>query len=200
MFVACPPCVLVQVIRARVPLIAFVDAQTGIAVDISVQNHGGVFKSNFTRELCQFDARFVSLYRLVSRTHCLQCRSPCGVTSVKQQADGCCCSLHQLQGACKGRFMHDHLQPADDRLCTACCVQVQAGTATAVQSNRTAVAAVQLQVKLWAEVHGLNDPKSGTLNSWSITQMVRRSAWSHNSSTVHCSSCHQKKAAWQSQC
>lgn len=60
----------VQVIRARVPLIAFVDAQTGIAVDISVQNHGGVFKSNFTRELSQFDSRFVSLYRLVSGTHC----------------------------------------------------------------------------------------------------------------------------------
>jgi DNA polymerase sigma len=29
-----------------------------------------------------------------------------------------------------------------------------------------------LQVKLWAEVHCLNDPKSGTLNSWSLTQMV----------------------------
>jgi DNA polymerase sigma len=29
-----------------------------------------------------------------------------------------------------------------------------------------------LQVKLWAEVHGLNDPKAGTLNSWSLTQMV----------------------------
>lgn len=29
-----------------------------------------------------------------------------------------------------------------------------------------------MQVKYWAEVHGLNDPKCGTLNSWSITQMV----------------------------
>lgn len=57
---------LQQVIRARVPLIAFVDSQTGVAVDISVSNHGGTFKSIFTRELCQFDSRFVSLYRLVS--------------------------------------------------------------------------------------------------------------------------------------
>jgi DNA polymerase sigma len=31
-----------------------------------------------------------------------------------------------------------------------------------------------LQVKLWAEVHGLNEPKMGTLNSWSLTQMVRQ--------------------------
>lgn len=54
-----------QVIRARVPLIAFVDAQSGVAVDISVCNHGGTFKSLFTRELSQFDPRFVSLYRLV---------------------------------------------------------------------------------------------------------------------------------------
>jgi hypothetical protein len=30
-----------------------------------------------------------------------------------------------------------------------------------------------LQVKLWAEVHNLNEPKNGTLNSWSLTQMVR---------------------------
>lgn len=28
------------------------------------------------------------------------------------------------------------------------------------------------QVKLWAESHNLNDPKCGTLNSWSLTQMV----------------------------
>jgi hypothetical protein len=55
-----------QVIRARVPLIAFVDGQTGIMVDISVSNHGGTFKSIFTRELSQFDPRFVALYRLVS--------------------------------------------------------------------------------------------------------------------------------------
>lgn len=60
---------LQQVIRARVPLIAFVDSQTGVAVDISVSNHGGTFKSIFTRELCQFDSRFVSLYRLVSWEH-----------------------------------------------------------------------------------------------------------------------------------
>jgi DNA polymerase sigma len=53
------------VIRARVPLIVFTDSQAGIAVDISVSNHGGTFKSIFTRELCHFDAHFVSLYRLV---------------------------------------------------------------------------------------------------------------------------------------
>lgn len=31
---------------------------------------------------------------------------------------------------------------------------------------------MRVQVKLWAETHGLNEPKAGTLNSWSITQMV----------------------------
>lgn len=59
-----------QVVRARVPLIAFVDSQTGIMVDISVSNHGGAFKSIFTRELSQFDPRFVALYRLVSSCSC----------------------------------------------------------------------------------------------------------------------------------
>jgi DNA polymerase sigma len=68
-----------QVIRARVPLITFTDSQTGIAVDISVSNHGGTFKSIFTRELCQFDPRFISLYRLVRwdlayRTRIMLCK------------------------------------------------------------------------------------------------------------------------------
>jgi DNA polymerase sigma len=59
--------VCLQVIRARVPLIAFVEAHSGVAVDISVDNHSGTFKCIFTRELTQFDARFVTLYRLVSQ-------------------------------------------------------------------------------------------------------------------------------------
>lgn len=66
------------------PLIAFVDSQTGIMVDISVSNHGGTFKSMFTRQISEFDARFVSLYRLVSLaaassrtgTHLAALRSP----------------------------------------------------------------------------------------------------------------------------
>ncbi|WIA35435.1 hypothetical protein OEZ86_003876 [Tetradesmus obliquus] len=98
-----------MVINARVPLVMFADAASGVAVDISVCNHAGAFKSSgvavdisvcnhagafksrFTEQLVAFDERFEALYRLV---------------------------------------------------------------------------------KLWAEVHGLNEPKMGTLNSWSLTQMV----------------------------
>ena len=89
-----------QVIRARVPLVAFVEAQSGIAVDISVSNHAGTFKSIFTRELSQFDARFVTLFRLVSRLqpqHLLagvsirQCRLYCIMPQI------CCCSAEPGQ-------------------------------------------------------------------------------------------------------
>ncbi|WIA15235.1 hypothetical protein OEZ85_001910 [Tetradesmus obliquus] len=80
-----------MVINARVPLVMFADAASGVAVDISVCNHAGAFKSRFTEQLVAFDERFEALYRLV---------------------------------------------------------------------------------KLWAEVHRLNEPKMGTLNSWSLTQMV----------------------------
>lgn len=58
---SCPP----TVINARVPLVMYTDAESGVQVDISVCNHGGAFKSRFIRELSQFDTRFEALYRLV---------------------------------------------------------------------------------------------------------------------------------------
>lgn len=55
-----------MVINARVPLVMYTDAVSGVEVDVSVCNHGGVFKSRFVQQLVKFDERFEALYRLVS--------------------------------------------------------------------------------------------------------------------------------------
>lgn len=94
-----------QVIRARVPLIAFVDSQTGIMVDISVSNHGGTFKSIFTRELSQFDPRFVALYRLVSITSALPLHTfYCSNMQLRYQHSSSCthytASKHTVSATC----------------------------------------------------------------------------------------------------
>jgi hypothetical protein len=46
------PCSQPMVINARVPLVVFADAATGVAVDISVCNHCGTFKSKCVLCLC----------------------------------------------------------------------------------------------------------------------------------------------------
>eukprot|EP00878_Enallax_costatus_P025364 GHUV01027135.1.p1 GENE.GHUV01027135.1~~GHUV01027135.1.p1 ORF type:complete len:293 (+),score=34.25 GHUV01027135.1:344-1222(+) len=78
------------VINARVPLVMYTDADSGVAVDISVCNHGGVFKSRFTREVMQFDDRFEALYRMVSVggfTHVSWCISRSVTVILRQQID-----------------------------------------------------------------------------------------------------------------
>ncbi|CAI7803937.1 unnamed protein product, partial [Closterium sp. NIES-54] len=56
----------VQIVaHARVPLVMFTDAATGIACDLSVGNGTGVFKSTVLRSLLRFDARCRPLLFLV---------------------------------------------------------------------------------------------------------------------------------------
>ncbi|CAI5940527.1 unnamed protein product [Closterium sp. NIES-64] len=56
----------VQIVaHARVPLVMFTDAATGIACDLSVGNGTGVFKSTILRSLLRFDARCRPLLFLV---------------------------------------------------------------------------------------------------------------------------------------
>jgi hypothetical protein len=171
---------MLQVIRARVPLIAFVEAHSGVSVDISVDNHSGTFKSIFTREITQFDARFVTLYRLVSQ-HLQQqqrqqqqqlCWCPCtdwcsqNQSAVAEQSPGSLALARQLF-VC-GMYRSRPVGKAPSILNVAGVIVSGSGA----QEGCCVPAVSSLQVKYWAEMHGLNDPKCGTLNSWSITQMV----------------------------
>lgn len=66
-----------MVINARVPLVMYTDAESGVQVDISVCNHSGVFKCRFIKMMTQFDDRFEALYRLVSCCGCIHTAVAC---------------------------------------------------------------------------------------------------------------------------
>jgi hypothetical protein len=77
--------------QVRVPLLRFVEAETGVLCEVSCDNNGAVIKSELLRSVVEVDERAVHIIRLVLVPSCCAPAPSTGL-SVLFTSSGCCLS------------------------------------------------------------------------------------------------------------